>query len=449
MESQGVMSMTAAEAKRLYVIQQVMERKLRQRPAAELVHRSVRQIRRLVQRVRQEGPPGIAHRLRGRPSNRRHPAAMKPQVLRLYQARYRDFGPTLFAEQLRDRHRLAINRETLRQWLQAAGLWSGRRRPPRHRTWRERKACVGELVQLDGSHHAWLEGRGPALVLMAYIDDASNRVFARFYDYEGTQPALDSFGRYVRRYGLPQALYVDRHTTYRSPAKPTVEEELANRPPQSQFERALAALGVDVQWAYSPQAKGRVERLFGILQDRLIKELRLAGVRTRQHANRFLTGYLSRFNRQFQRAPRGPTDLHRPAPPPAVLTRHLAIRHTRVLRRDNTIQHAGQGYLIESPWPGRRPPTVQCEARLNGKLYLVDGDRPLRYRPIAERPRTTAGPRLRWRRRPPRGPLAPDHPWRAFRLPGSAPPRVRLYPRALDLNTHKEDTSILHKSGHF
>lgn len=423
MASQGVMSMTAAEAKRLYVIQQVLERKLRQRQAAELVHRSIRQIRRLVQRVRQEGPPGIAHRLRGRPSNRRHPVAVQPQVLRLYQARYRDFGPTLFAEQLRARHHLAINRETLRQWLGEAGLWTDRRARPRHRTWRERRACVGELVQLDGSHHDWLEGRGPRLVLMAYIDDASNRVFARFYDYEGTVPALESFGRYVRRYGLPQAVYVDRHTTYRSTGTPTLEDELANRgQPQSQFERALTAVGVDVQWAYSPQAKGRVERLFGVLQDRLIKELRLAGVTTREQANRFLTGYLPRFNRWFQRVPRSPTDLHRPAPPEAVLRRHLAIRHTRVLRRDNTVRHEATWYLIETPWPGPRPATIQLEDRLDGRRVLLDGDRVLRYRRVVERPRVLAAPRPRRPRRPP----PPEHPWRTFRLPGSAPNRTLL-----------------------
>lgn len=438
-----VITMTAAEAKRLYVIQQVLERKLRHRQAAELLTYSVRQIRRLVQRVRHDGPAGIRHRLRGRPSNRRHPAVVKPQVLRLYQQRYRDFGPTFFQEKLCEQHHLQVNRETLRQWLRAAGLWQGARRAPRHRVWRERKACVGELVQLDGSHHAWLEGRGPKLVLMAYIDDASNRVFARFYDYEGTQPALDSFARYVRRYGLPQAVYVDRHTTYRSTGTPTLEDELANQPPpRSQFERALATLGVEVVWAFSPQAKGRVERLFGVLQDRLIKELRLAGVTTRDQANRFLTTYLPRFNRWFQRVPTSPTDLHRPAPPEARLRRHLAIRHSRVLRRDNTIRHDATWYLIETPWPGRRPNTVQLEERLDGKLYCLDGDRGLRYRRVVERPRVLAAPRPRRPHRPP----ALDHPWRRFRLPGSAPtqlPRPSLNNKRTLLPCTEEDISKL------
>ena len=219
---QEVMAMTAREAKRLYIVQQVLERTLRQRRAAELLSCSVRQIKRLAHRVRADGPRGIIHRLRGQPSNRRHPAALKQQVLHLWQTRYRGFGPTLTQEKLVERERIRIGRETLRRWLHGAGLWGGQRRARGHRQWRERKACWGEMVQVDGSHHDWLEGRGPQLVLMGYIDDATSRVYARFYDYEGTWPALDSFARYVTRYGLPQSLYADRHTTYRSPGQRTV-----------------------------------------------------------------------------------------------------------------------------------------------------------------------------------------------------------------------------------
>ena len=417
MESHAVMAMTAQEARRLYLVQQVLERKLRQRPAADVAGCSLRQLQRLVRRVRQEGPPGIVHRLRGRRSNRRHPATLRQRILALYQAHYEDFGPTLAREKLAERHRLALGRETLRRWLVAAGLWQGRRQRPRHHQWRERKACCGEMVQVDGSHHDWLEGRGPQLVLMAYIDDATNEVFARFYDYEGTLPALDSFARYVRRYGLPQSVYVDRHTTYRSPAKRTIEDELAGRArPQSQFERALSELGVQVIPAYSPQAKGRIERLFGTFQDRLVKELRLAGVTTREAANAFLEAYLPRHNRHFGHVPRSPVNLHRPCPSAAVMRRALTIRQPRGLRADNTIQHEGQTYLLETRWHGQRPTTIQTEVRLDGKLYLVDGDRPLGYRAVAQRPRVAPQPATppqgRQRRRLP----PPDHPWRRFAL---------------------------------
>lgn len=414
---QEVIPMTAQETRRLYVIQQLLERKLRQRQAAALLDRSARQIRRLAQRVRRQGPRGLVHRSRGRPSNRRHPATLQQRVLALYRQHYADFGPTLACEQLAARHRLHLGRETLRRWLVAAGCWHGARRRPRHHVWRERKACTGELVQVDGSHHAWLEGRGPWLVLMAYIDDATSRVFARFYDYEGTLPALDSFARYARRYGLPQAVYVDRHTTYRALGRRTVADELAGRPrPQSQFERALTTLGVSVIPAFSPQAKGRVERLFGILQDRLVKDLRLAGACTRADANRVLARYLPGHHRRFTRPPAQATDLHRPCPAAAVLQRVLAVHQTHALRRDQTVQHDGQTYLLTERWPGPRPTTIHAEVRLNGRLYLLDGNRVLRYRRLPGRPVVTPPPRRPPSRRRARVIPAAEHPWRRFAL---------------------------------
>ncbi|MBI4342876.1 MAG: ISNCY family transposase [Candidatus Omnitrophica bacterium] len=410
-----VLRMTGEESRRLYVIQQVLERKIRQRQAAELLGRSVRQIRRLVQRVRQDGPRGIGHRLRGRRSNRRHADTLQQRVVALYRAHYADFGPTLAREKLAERHRLHLGRETLRRWLGAAGLWHGQRQTPRHHQWRERKACVGEMVQVDGSHHDWLEGRGPWLVLMGYIDDATNRVFARFYDYEGPLPALDSFARYARRYGLPQRVYVDRHTTYQGRGKPTRDDELAGRTrPQSQFERALAELGVEVIPAYSPQAKGRVERLFGTFQDRLVKELRLAHVTTREAAHRFLEAYLPRHNRQFCRGARSPVNLHRPCPPAHRLRRILAIRHPHVLRNDNTVQHETATYLVQERWNGHRPKTIEAEVRLDGKLHLLAGNQVLHYRQLPARPVVTPPPSRPPSRRRARTIPAADHPWRQF-----------------------------------
>ena len=203
------------------------------------------------------------------------------------------------AEKFAEREGMAIGAETLRGWLLAKGVTHFRRRKRPHRAWRARKAHVGELVQLDGSHHDWFEGRGPRCVLLAYIDDASSRVWARFYEYEGTIPAMDSFTRYGRRYGLPLAVYTDKHTTYKSPAEPTVDEQLEGHKPHSQFERSLAELGVELIHAHSPQAKGRVERLFGTFQDRLIKELRLAGSATLEAANGFLETYLPAYNQRF------------------------------------------------------------------------------------------------------------------------------------------------------
>ena len=180
-------------------------------------------------------------------------------VLQLCEQRYGDFGPTLAAEKLTERHGIMLSDETLRRWLREHGVVHFTRRKRPHRAWRERRAHVGALLQLDGSHHDWFEGHGPRCVLMAYIDDANSRVFARFYAYEGTLPAMDSFQRYVTRYGIPLALYADKHTTYQSPAPPTVDEQLAGVTPTSQFGRALGELGVELIAAHSPQAKERVD----------------------------------------------------------------------------------------------------------------------------------------------------------------------------------------------
>jgi hypothetical protein len=218
---------------------------------------SERQLRRLVRAVRDEGERGIVHKARGRPSKRKTSGAVKGKVLRLYRRKYAGFGPTLASEKLGELDGIGVSDETLRKWLMEAGLWEKRRRRAKHRSWRQRRECFGEMVQMDGSHHDWLEGRGPELVLMGYIDDATNNVFARFHDYEGTRPAMESFKRYVRKYGLPQSVYLDKHTTYKSPRKLTPEEELQGvEEPMSQFERALYELGVEVIHAHSPQAKG-------------------------------------------------------------------------------------------------------------------------------------------------------------------------------------------------
>jgi len=267
---------------------------------------------------------------------------------------------------------------------------------------------VGELVQLDGSHHDWFEGRGPRSVLMAYIDDASSRVFARFYEYEGTIPAMDSFHRYIRQYGIPLAIYADKHTTDQSPAPPTVDEQLAGVTPTSQFGRALGELGVELIAAHSPQAKGRVERLFKTFQDRLIKELRLAGGSTLDEANRFLEDYLPIYNQRFSVQPVQPADLHRPRPASRELDRSLCIKTTRCLRRDWTVAHHGHLYQVQT---NVRATHVQVEERVNGTMRITHHGRTLGFHAITSRPvkAATITPV-----HPPRRPVtpSPDHPWR-------------------------------------
>lgn len=405
--------MSVKEFRRVHVIRHAMEKTLTQEKAGALVGLTARQVRRLIQRVRREGDRGLAHRGRGQPSNRRIAGTIKATVLKLYEQRYGDFGPTLAAEKLAERHGITISDETLRRWLKARGIDHFTRRKRPHRAWRARKAHVGELIQLDGSHHDWLEGRGPRGVLMAYIDDASSRVCARFYEYEGTIPAMDSFQRYVTRHGLPLAVYADKHTTYQSPAQPTVDDQLAGAEPTSQFGRALGELGVDLIPAHSPQAKGRVERLFKTFQDRLIKEMRLAGISTLDEANRFLEDYLPIYNQRFAVPPAQAADLHRPRPAGWALDRMLCIKTTRCLRKDFTIAHQGRLYQIHDTL---RATHVLVEERVDGTMRLTHHGRPLSFHAIASRPlqaaETPKGPQLRRPVKP-----TPEHPWRKRLLP--------------------------------
>jgi hypothetical protein len=399
--------MSVKELRRLHVIHQVIEKKMTQVKGGELLGLTDRQIRRIVRRVRREGDRGLAHRSRGKPSNRRIALRMKTQVLGLYEKQYVDFGPTLAVEKLSERDGIRISDETLRLWLLQAGVNHFRRRKRPHRAWRERKAHRGELIQMDGSHHAWFEDRGPECVLMAYIDDATGRVFARFYSYEGTIPAMDSLKRYGKRYGLPQAVYADKHTTYKSPAEPTVQEQLEGVEPQSQFERALSELGVEMIHAHSPQAKGRIERLFGTFQDRLIKEMRLAGVSTMEEANRFLGGYLPIYNRRFSIQPAEAADLHRPIPDYRDLNRTLCIKTERALRNDFTVAHNRRLYQIRD---NVRAVRVMVEERLDGTMRITHQGKRLRYHEIASRPRripeAAQTPKTTPRTKP-----VPDHPW--------------------------------------
>jgi hypothetical protein len=414
MIEEDMMKLRSRDLRRLRVIHHVLEKRLTQVQGAALLGLTDRHVRRLVRGVRREGDRAVVHRRRGQPSNRRLPAGLRAKVLRMYDQHYRDFGPTLAAEKLAERHGLTVSRETLRGWLRAQGVDHFGRRPRPHRRWRVRKAHVGELVQLDGSHHKWLEGRGPRCVLMAYIDDASSRVWARFYSHEGTWPALDSLFRYVQSYGVPLALYADRHTTYKSPAEPTVADQLEGRVPQSQFERCVAELGSQVIHAQSPQAKGRIERLFGTFQDRLVKEMRLAGICTLEAANDFLARSLPDYNRRFAVQPAQPGDLHRPMGSEERLHRLLCLKTTRVLRRDWTVAHEGHLYQVHDQV---RATQVVIEERVDGTIRITHQGRALEFQAITARPvkKVSASPRVYARRKPVK-PL-PDHPWQKRFLP--------------------------------
>lgn len=400
--------MSVKELRRVHVLRQTMEKQLTQVTAGTLLGLTPRHIRRLLARVKQAGDQGLAHRGRGKPSNRRIPEKVKAKALKRCEKPYGDFGPTLAAEKLTERQGITVSAETVRGWLLATGVTHFQRRKRPHRSWRERKAHVGALLQLDGSQHDWFEGRGPRCVLMAYLDDASSRVYARFYEYEGTIPAMDSFMRYVQRYGIPLAIYADTHTTDQSPAPPTVEEQLAGVTPTSQCGRALRELGVELIPAHSPQAKGRVERRFQTVQDRVIKEMRLADVSTLEAANRFLEDYLPISNQRFSVQPAQPADLHRPRPASRELDRSLCIKTTRGLRRDWTVAHHRHLYQVQT---NVRATHVQVEERVDGTMRMTHHGRPLDFHAITARPVKAAAVKPVPRARQPVTPR-PDHPWR-------------------------------------
>jgi len=374
--------MSHSDLAKSQIIDGILRKKYKQTEAAEILELSERQIRRLVRRVKARGEDGIIHGLQGQRSNNAHEEEFKTKVLKIYEQRYKDFGPTFASEKLLEDAKICINRETLRLWLirdvRREHEW--RRRGRKHRQWRERKRWFGMMVQMDGSHHDWLEGRGPWIVLMGYIDDATSTVYARFYKYEGTIPAMDSFKRYVWKYGIPKSIYFDRHSTYKSTGKPSVEDELLNREALTQVGRALRELGVELIYANSPQAKGRVERLFRTFQDRLIKEMRLADIKTLEEANAFLQGYLPKYNEQFSIQAIKKADLHRPVPKGLDLDSILCKKTDRVLRNDFTVIHEKKMYQVLERTKALR---VTVEERVNGKLYITDQrGRRLRYKEI-------------------------------------------------------------------
>ncbi|MBP1731545.1 MAG: integrase core domain protein [Deltaproteobacteria bacterium] len=415
MAREDMIMMSKKELQRLHVIEKVVEGCIRQTEAAGILSLSDRHIRRIVRRIRQEGHQGIVHKSRGKPSNHRVAETFRETVIRLYRTQYPDFGPTLASEKLRERDGIAVNDETLRLWLIHSGDWKKARKKRKHHAWRERKSHYGQMLQMDGSHHDWFERRAPTCVLMSYIDDATGRAFARFYGYEGTLPALDSLKRYIKRHGLPLSIYLDKHSTYRSIGKPTIENELNGTKPLSQFERALTELGIQVIHANSPQAKGRIERLFRTFQDRLVKEMRLRDISSLEEGNAFLKTYLPVYNRRFSVQPQQPPDLHRMLPQGTDTTMIFCIRTERSLRNDRTIAHHKKLYQIEENLRAR---TVTVSELLDGSLVITHNGKRLAYHELAQRPVHKKQVQEKDPQRPGRayGPAPADHPWRRFRI---------------------------------
>jgi hypothetical protein len=419
----GEIRMSVKEAKRVGVIQRVIEKSIKQTKAGEILGVSARQIRRIAERYKVFGERGLIHRLRGKTSGRL--SKNKAKILKIYEKRYHDFGPLLASEKLFEIEKIKISDETLRKWLLGESKeheWCRKKRP--HRKWRERKEHFGEMIQVDGSEHDWLEGRGSEMTLMGHVDDATGEVMARFSEFEGSLPAMEVMYRHINKYGIPLSVYSDKHSTYKNNnAKQTTQEQLNDQEALTQYERALKELGIKVIHANSPQAKGRIENRFKTFQDRLIKEMRLRNICNRDDANKFLEEYLPKFNKKFSVPAKSGVDLHRPAPFDCVLKSTLCVKTERALKKDSTVRNKGKVYLITS-YIGSRVSKVDLEERIDGSIWIKHKDRYLKYKEvepsvkISEEKLKLGKKSIKWRKYNKNSRPKREHPWRTYKQTG-------------------------------
>lgn len=368
--------MSSQELRRLEVMRQLADGVVTQRAAALALGITPRQVRRLQQRYAERGGAGLVSQQRGRPSNRRMAADFKATILARVQERYADFGPTLAAEYLQS-DGLTVSKETLRSWMIEAGLWrASRKRRQKPHPPRARRPRLGELVQIDGSLHDWFEGRGPSCSLIAFIDDATSRVMhAHFAPTESTHAYLDALHAYVSAFGCPLAIYSDRHAIF---TKHDPEDDAP-----TQFQRALGSLDITGIQALTPQAKGRIERLFQTLQDRLVKALRLARIGDLAAANAFLPAYLAGHNARFAIAPEAAEDAHASYDDePVALTRICAQHHTRTVSKNLVLTFQGQRYALQAqgqPCYALQGAKVTVIEHRNGAIELLHRGKLLPY----------------------------------------------------------------------
>jgi transposase len=318
----GLIAMSERDLQRIEVLSKVVERRMTIVSAAHILALSPRQVRRLLERLQTDGAAAIRHKARGRPSNNRISGGVRDYALAIVRERYADFGPTLAAEKLTEQHGLTVSRETLRQWMAEAGLWLSRKQRRSFHQPRLRREAYGELVQIDGSDHRWFEERGDPCSLLVFIDDATGKLMQlRFVRSESAFSYFEALELYLQTHGCPVAFYSDKHSVFR-----VARQEARNGQGMTQFGRALSELNIEILCANSSQAKGRVERANRTLQDRLVKELRLAGVATMDEGNAVLPGFMERYNARFARIPARPADLHRPLNVPLNRLREILCR---------------------------------------------------------------------------------------------------------------------------
>jgi transposase len=378
MNGRELITASMRELERVKVIEAVIEGRLRCLQAAERLQLSVRQISRLCRRCEAAGPAGLVSAKRGRPSNRELSVDLRARAMALVRERYADFGPTLAAEKLRECHGIVLAKETVRRWMRDAGLWTPRaQRPPRVYQPRARRACLGELVQIDGSDHRWFEDRAPACTLLVYVDDATSRLMhLHFTATESTFSYFEATRAYLERYGKPVALYSDRASVFRSVRAHETGRSVTH------FGRAMYELNIDTFCANSSSAKGRVERAHLTLQDRLVKELRLRGISTPAAANAWAPAFMAAYNARFAKAPRSSFDAHRPLRDDEDLDALLTWRETRRVTKSLTVQYDRVMYLLDDTPPNRRlvHRDIEVWEYPDGRIELRAEGRVLPYR---------------------------------------------------------------------
>lgn len=347
----GSISMSMKETERIAIMDNLVAKRIKQKHASSQLGISVRQVQRMVKRYKREGLSGLIHKSRGRVGNRAMPQEKRDRIVLLIRQRYQDFGPTLAAEKLEERHGISISEEKTRLLMIQEGIWNPKKKTLiQIHTYRERRPCVGELVQLDGSPHKWFEDRADSCTLAAFIDDATSRIMdGEFVNYEGTFTLFSATEHYLKRYGKPLSFYVDKHSTFKINRQASVEEELKDLLPQSQFARAMGELRIELICANSPQAKGRVERLFETLQDRLVKEMRLEGISTKEEGTRYFREvYIPKHNAKFAVLPKDQTNMHRALLRSDDLSRIFTVQTVRHVSKTLVVQYKNTRYQLDT-----------------------------------------------------------------------------------------------------
>jgi transposase len=364
------------EVNRLKVLQGYMDGKIEIEEAARILKRHPRSVYRMLRKVREKGPEGVLHGSRNRVSPRGVPESMRKKLVGLALGKYRDINDTHLCEILSEAEGIILGRETLRGILRKGGIAPKRKvKRRRYRSRRERKEAFGMLLQVDASPHDWLEARGPWLTLVGSIDDATGHVWAHFEEAETTWAYLDLLEEVFHTQGIPLSLYADRHSIFHTTREPTIIEQLKDVVPLTQFGRAMEELGISVIKAWSPQAKGRIERLWGTFQDRLVVALRLAGAKTVEQAREVLKGFLPHYNRRFCVLPKKEQAVFRKAPPKAVLHKILCLKETRVVKKDHTVSF--EGLVLQIP-PSKMYPCM-ADRKVDVREYR-DGHIEILYR---------------------------------------------------------------------